>query len=494
MTPYNGVKITTSSHPFAKFSSKIPHLILQKKDKKRYKVLLINSYVRRLVEDSIMTKIKPKNKKNDDKGKKGTLDQQHTDRITKFEMRNQSIADKKSYLKSLEQEFQDLKVKNAKKITHEDIRRRSELKDLINKTKMEIHNIENCVDQLEYIVATCDILINYYDNKELVDNTHDEDLVHEPDDKTSSRKNILSYFMSHDKKEEPTPVAQKIPLKSAVKKAGSKTSKKQVKVTIISDTQSEDDAELPKSEALAPKKLTRATLYDEYLTVIDNTHPKKTKQRQSNLCDCLGEKVLNQTDGCFVCKSCGDVETILIGTEKPNYKEPTQDSGTYAYKRINHLTEILSQLQAKESTDIPPKVFDNVNREIKKRKINKDDLDMFSLRKILKKLTYRKYYEHAPHMLQIINGKEPPNFTRKDEMRIKKMFKDIQKPFTLYCPKDRKNFLNYSYVLHKFCELLELDDYLEYFPLLKNTTKLKQHDKIWKNICKHMRWKYYKSI
>jgi len=250
------------------------------------------------------------------------------------------------------------------------------------------------------------------------------------------------------------------------------------------------------SEDKSTKKVSRASLYDDYQSVMDNTY-RKPRQRQNNVCpktNCGGERILSPNDGCFVCIKCGTIEQLLIATDKPNYKEPTQDSGTYAYKRINHLTEILSQLQAKESTDIPSKVFENVKREIKKRKINKDDLDMFSLRKILKKLSYRKYYEHAPHMLQIINGKKPPNFTRRDEMTIKKMFKDIQKPFTLYCPKDRKNFLNYSYVLHKFCELLELDQYLEYFPLLKNTTKLKQHDKIWKNICKHMKWKYYKSI
>ncbi len=74
------------------------------------------------------------------------------------------------------------------------------------------------------------------------------------------------------------------------------------------------------------------------------------------------------------------------------------------------------------------------------------------------------------------------------------MFKDIQKPFSIYCPKNRKNFLNYSYVLHKFCELLGLDNYINYFPLLKNNNKLLQHDKIWKNICSYMKWEFYKSI
>ena len=41
----------------------------------------------------------------------------------------------------------------------------------------------------------------------------------------------------------------------------------------------------------------------------------------------------------------------------------------------------------------------------------------------------------------------------------------------LFKPKNRKNFLNYSFVLHKFCELLELDQFLPFFPLLKSTYK-----------------------
>ena len=51
------------------------------------------------------------------------------------------------------------------------------------------------------------------------------------------------------------------------------------------------------------------------------------------------------------------------------------------------------------------------------------------------------------------------------------MFKDIQQPFQKHCPDDRKNFLSYSYVLHKFCELLELDEFLKCFPYLKAGVK-----------------------
>jgi len=403
--------------------------------------------------------------------KKGTLDQKHTERITNFDKMNRSIPNKKQKLVDMEDELDKLIRTNPNKYSHRDIRRKAQLMDGIDNLKLEINSIENCTESLNYIVNTLPILVNYYDNDQLVDDGFGEEMISEVVD--GGKKNILSYFIQEvAKNKENEPIKPKRRSNRNVKKpAGSKTNN-------------------------SGKKVSRAVLYENYLNATELSS-RRARKRILNSCtngECGGEKILSQNDGYLVCKKCGLSEAVLIPSDKPSYKEPSQDSGTYAYKRINHLTEILSQLQAKESTDIPPRVFESILRELKKRKIDKNELDIFRLRRILKKLNYRKYYEHVPHILQIINGKEPPNFSRKDEMRIKQMFRQIQKPFAIYCPKNRKNFLNYSYVLHKFCELLELDEYIGYFSLLKNNAKLLQHDKIWKNICGYMNWAFYKSI
>jgi len=423
-----------------------------------------------------MTKIQCKKKKDPKKYQpKGTLDQKHTEVLNRFDQMSKSLPAKKKKLKKLELELSGLLSMNPNKFSNEDIRKKSSLMDSIEKLKVEIKSIENCTESLDYIVGTLPILIDYYDNKDILEDDVGEEAVSSMGENPNGRKSVLTYFVQVTNETMPTYTAS-----TGIKKRGRKP-----KVAPLP----------PPPLKRANSKVSKAKLYDNYLTVVDVTHRRTGKHNM--MCDvpnCDGKKILGQNDGYLVCNKCGASEKFLSATEKPNYKEPTQDSGTYAYKRINHLTEILSQLQAKESTDIPPKVFETILKELKKRKINKNDLDLFRLRRILKKLNLRKYYEHVPHMLQIINGKEPPNFSRRDEMRIKKMFKDIQKPFEIYCPSDRKNFLNYAYVLHKFCELLGLDDYISYFPLLKNNSKLRQHDKIWKNICGYMRWKFYKSI
>ena len=83
---------------------------------------------------------------------------------------------------------------------------------------------------------------------------------------------------------------------------------------------------------------------------------------------------------------------------------------------------------------------------------------------------------------------------RKTEEELRRMFKEIQVPFHKFCPKERKNFLSYSYVLHKFVQLLELDEFIPCFMLLKSREKLHQQDEIWKQICNYLNWEFIPSI
>ena len=67
-------------------------------------------------------------------------------------------------------------------------------------------------------------------------------------------------------------------------------------------------------------------------------------------------------------------------------------------------------------------------------------------------------------------------------------------PAIEFCPKKRKNFLSYSYVLHKFVELLDLPHLKPLFPLLKSREKLHQQDQIWQKICERVGWTFHKSM
>lgn len=125
---------------------------------------------------------------------------------------------------------------------------------------------------------------------------------------------------------------------------------------------------------------------------------------------------------------------------------------------------------------------------------NIEKLNLSQIKSILKKLKLNDYYEHIPYIKSQITNKPAPRINRETEEILKKMFDKIQEPFEKHCPKSRINFLSYSYVLHKFCQLLELDDFIKCFPLLKSRQKLRTQDDIWKKICEDCQWEFYPSV
>jgi len=195
------------------------------------------------------------------------------------------------------------------------------------------------------------------------------------------------------------------------------------------------------------------------------------------------------------CNKCGYTEKVLFENDKTSYKETPKEISYFAYKRINHFNEWITQFQGKETTEIPYKIYNGVLDEIKKNiHLDVKNITNRQVREILKKLKYNKYYENIPNIINIITNRQAPIITREYEEKLRSMFKEIQVPFINNCPENRKNFLSYSYVLHKFCELLELDHLLQYFPLLKSREKLQQQDFIWKKICNDLEWEYIPSI
>ena len=245
-----------------------------------------------------------------------------------------------------------------------------------------------------------------------------------------------------------------------------------------------------------PTGPSRKQMYDDYVQRMKLSNGPEAGQLMTEHCvNCNTAREEITSEGILVCPKCGSEEYALVVSDFPSFRDPPKERNNYAYKKINHLNEILNQFQAKESTIIPDEVMNEVILEIRKRRItNIADLTEEDIRQILKKLNRSKYYEHRAHILSRLNGNPPPTITPEIEEKIRTMFQDIQAPFLLYCPNDRTNFLSYSYILYKFFELLELDEYKIYFPLLKSRDRLIAHDQIWAKICEYLHWEFIRSV
>jgi hypothetical protein len=239
-----------------------------------------------------------------------------------------------------------------------------------------------------------------------------------------------------------------------------------------------------------------ASVVDDYSVALEGAAPRYDIEAK-DVCRVCGEAVqLHTALSMLVCVKCGATQPFLDATAALlAYSDDSYDYCSFSYKRINHFTEWISAMQAKETTDIPQLAIDSVMQRLADERVtDTKDVTVHKVREVLKKLKLRKYYEHTQLITSKITGKPPPRMTPTQEERIKLLFMAASTSFQQHCPPDRSNFLSYSFVLHKFCELLGYTEFLPYFSLLKGREKLKKQDMLFEKICTSLDWTFIPSI
>lgn len=408
-------------------------------------------YILYLMEDTFITKklkyntLKKTIKNDNSMLNYGTIDIIHNKFMSEFDKQKKSIPKYQNKINMLKNELQNLNDKPLIKYTILEINRKAEIIETIENIEEIIEKINSNNDEMDYFAVNIDNLTNYYNNKNSYQTT---------DFNVTNANNANN------------------------------------------ENQSESTTLLSLFDGTSKKKISKSSeVYEDYLKCTVNK-PNKKQNTMSQICeDCGVEKILQSTDGYMVCLECGHSDQIIVDMEKINFKDPFYENKSTKYKRMNHFSELMNQFQAKESTEIPPKIINMIIGEIKKQKItNPNKLKKNKMRSILKKLELNQYFEHVPFIINKLTGLPSPTITREIEEKLKSMFKEIQNPFEIFKPKNRKNFLNYNYVYYKFFELLELDHFLPHFTLLKSATKLREQDEIWEKICKYLKWQYISSI
>jgi len=340
-----------------------------------------------------------------------------------------------------------------------------QMKDRLSELENTIAGLQAATEEIEYYENTGRILFKYYD---IIEN-QDGDVT-----KMAPAR-------------QPT-----IPQKSSRKKAVVQPVGRSILDAFAGNTMGSQAEPLP--------KIDKSVLVDEYIARVDPTYLQMISDDGLGQCPlCHVMLACIQHEGIMVCPGCGYQEVLLVEQNRPLLRQITKES-TASYKRINHFREWCSQMQGKESTDIPESVFEQILQEIRKEKItDKTRITYTKMREILKRLRINKYYEHINYIISRINGvaTPPPHFSPELEDKLCSMFKEIQGPFlnaVMHTAKERKNFLSYAYCLHQFFKILNMPEYLKYTTLLKSREKLYVQDQIFKNICKELNWPFYPTL
>jgi hypothetical protein len=259
----------------------------------------------------------------------------------------------------------------------------------------------------------------------------------------------------------------------------------------------------PSNDVVNEIRSKKAHLVDEYLSKFDPNYTGTTIQYDTIYCKSCNVNFTIDS-GFFVCPSCGICSTVIDSQTELSYKE-LQDYDyrpQFCYEKASHLADWLRRFQAKENRAIPQDVIDKVLLEAKKERIQ--DLSTLTedkVKRYLKKLDLNEFYDNIIGIINRINGRPPFTLTTEVEEKIKTMFQQIQEPYEKYKPKNRKNFLSYSYTLCQLFKILGLHEFAKYFPLLKSSDKLRQQDEIFKKIVAHMaekdkttKWVFYPTV
>ena len=404
--------------------------------------------------DSAFFKVKSSKRSNPES--RTTLDAIHHQKV-------QQLMDQREHIHSYQSELATLKEKINQSTSDIDIWRLERDAEILEK---KIKAIDDGSEIMDYYLRSGDILYNYYDIQDHI------------------QQGTMNY---QSNKAKPGSILAILD-----------------GVAASEENQSADQLTLSGSTAVLnipseKKGLQRNQLLNEYLQLEDPSMARNIADDYDDpwtICDICGNEMnmcLNEAN--LTCSKCGHQEFILVDSDKPSYKDPPREVCYYAYKKINHFNEWLAQFQAKESTEIPSEIYDAIMVQLKKERItNMGTLKPTKLREILRTMKCSKYYEHIPHIINRLNGQNAPFMSREDEEKLRHMFREIQPSFKKHCPKGRRNFLSYGYVLYKFCELLEMDEYLSCFPLLKNRDKLYLQDKTWQKICLDQNWQYISTV
>jgi hypothetical protein len=167
----------------------------------------------------------------------------------------------------------------------------------------------------------------------------------------------------------------------------------------------------------------------------------------------------------------------------------------FNYRRINHFTEVLNKLQAKQTTDIPEEVMAGVRLELRKQRVTDfHTVTKQQIRVLLRKTGHDKYYDYDQFILSLLTG-TPSDQLHPDTVEyLNQLFNEASSMWFIHRPEKRSSLISYPYICYKLFELLNLDEWMARCELVKTRERLVEYDKVWKNICTDLRWEYIPTV
>ena len=253
-------------------------------------------------------------------------------------------------------------------------------------------------------------------------------------------------------------------------------------------------------------KIKIKNIIDNYLDICKNYKDINIKKNEilntNNKCVCGSSKFINKENSIF-CEECSIEQQIQNVQNSFKDIDRINISQKYKYKKKVHFKDTINQYQGKQNK----KTNDELLYEILENEFEKMSLLIYT--KNNKPVSFHeKHINITKDIIYMVLNETGNNKKYEDINLIHNYFTGIACPdishleIDLYNDFDRvvetydnmnierKNFLNSKYVLY---QLLRLHNYkvdIKDFDILKTRERLIEHDNIWKNICKELKWNF----
>ncbi len=229
--------------------------------------------------------------------------------------------------------------------------------------------------------------------------------------------------------------------------------------------------------------------FDQYANATLNKQITAVKYNLCTQCNKPMKILSNMSD--LLCVQCGLIEN-LYGTvfeDEQFYYQEGQRTKHGSYAPSKHCKVWVERIQARESTEIPQKLIDDLKAIISDELTNINDVTCKIIRKYLQQLHRSKYNEHVPLIRKIITGESPDQLTCRESQLINIYFDKVLKIYDNIKPADKSNCFYHPYFIYKIIEHILKDDPKERLESilscihLQSRDTLIKNDRIWQKIC-----------
>ncbi len=195
----------------------------------------------------------------------------------------------------------------------------------------------------------------------------------------------------------------------------------------------------------------------------------------------------------YICKSCGRLEKMsgVVFEDEQFFYQEGQRTKHGKYDPIKHAKCWLERIQAKEMTEIPTEILNEIKVCIKRDQLWLDQISCDTIRGYLKRIKKTEYNNHVPLIRKLITGREPAQLTEHETQLVYMYFGTVIQTYINI--KSDPNCPYHPFFIYKIIEQVlkgqkhakRRKDILSCIHLQSRYTLI-ENDRMWFSICSNI--------